>query len=112
MFSYNTSFHRSIKTAPFFITFGIEPRLLNLPGPDLRRKFYGESSSAELHQRLLYARDIARKNNKNSTKENQENFNKKAEPHKYQIQQLVLLDEHSFLHKNTKLAPKWSGPTE
>jgi hypothetical protein len=22
----------------------------------------------------------------------------------------VLLDEHSFLHKNTKLAPKWSGP--
>jgi hypothetical protein len=76
----------------------------------LRRKFYGESSSAELHQRLLYARDIARRNNKNSTEENQENFNKKAEPHIYQLQQLVLLDEHSFLHKNTKLAPKWSGP--
>jgi hypothetical protein len=56
------------------------------------------------------ARDIARKNNKNSTEENQENFNKMAEPHKYQIQQLILLDEHSFLHKNTKLAPKWSGP--
>jgi hypothetical protein len=110
MFSYNTSFHRSIKTTTFFVTFGIEPRLPNLPGPDLRRKFYGESSSAELHQRLLYARDIARRNNENSTEENQENFDKKAEPHKYQLQQLVLLDEHSFLHKNTKLAPKWSGP--
>ncbi len=25
-------------------------------------------------------------------------------------EQLVLMDEHSFLHKNQKLAPKWSGP--
>jgi hypothetical protein len=25
MFSYNTSFHQSIKTTPFFISFGIEP---------------------------------------------------------------------------------------
>jgi hypothetical protein len=39
MFSYNTSFHRSIKTTPFFITFGIEPRLPTFPGPDLRHKF-------------------------------------------------------------------------
>jgi hypothetical protein len=110
MFSYNTSFHSSIKTTPFFVTFGLKPRLPNFPGPDLRRKFYGESSSAELHQRFFYARDIARKNNQNSTEENQNKFNKKAELHKYQVQQLVLLDEHSFLHKNTKLAPKWSGP--
>jgi hypothetical protein len=110
MFSYNTSFHRSIKTTPFFIRFGIEPRLPTFPGPDLRRKFYGESTSAELHRRLLYARDIARRNNENSTEESEEDFNKKAQPHNYQVQQLVLLDEHSFLHKNTKLAPKWSGP--
>ncbi len=108
MFSYNTSFHRSIKTTPFFITFGIKPRLPTFPGPDLRRKFYDESTSAELHQ--IYARDIARRNNKNSTEESEEDFNKRAQPHNYQVQQLVLLDEHSFLHKNTKLAPKWSGP--
>ncbi len=25
MFSYNTSFHRSIKSSPFFLTFGMEP---------------------------------------------------------------------------------------
>ncbi len=31
-------------------------------------------------------------------------------PHKFLPNQLVLLDEHSFLHKNQKLAPKWSGP--
>ena len=27
MFSYNTSFHRSIKNTPFYLTFGMEPRL-------------------------------------------------------------------------------------
>ncbi len=35
MFSYNTSFRRSIKTSPFFLTFGMEPRLPSLPTPDL-----------------------------------------------------------------------------
>ncbi len=34
----------------------------------------------------------------------------KLPPHKFLPHQLVLMDEHSFLHKNQKLAPKWSGP--
>jgi hypothetical protein len=37
-------------------------------------------------------------------------FNKRAETHAFLPDQLVLLDEHSFLAKNQKLAPKWSGP--
>jgi hypothetical protein len=37
-------------------------------------------------------------------------YDSKAVPHKFLLNQLVLLDEHSFLHKNLKLAPKWSGP--
>jgi hypothetical protein len=37
-------------------------------------------------------------------------YDLKAAPHTFLPQQLVLLDEHSFLHKNQKLAPKWSGP--
>jgi putative transposase len=110
MFCYNTSFHRSIQNSPHFLTFGMEARLPTFMSSDLRRKFYGESSTDELIQRLLHARDIARRHNELQTEEYRGQYDKKAEAHSYQLRQLVLLDEHSFLHKNTKLAPKWSGP--
>ena len=110
MFSYNTSFHRSIKTCPFNLTFGMEARHPCFPTPDLRTKFYGESSTDELMHRLLLARDIARRNNEAATEKNEADFNKKATAHPFQLHQLVMLDEHSFLSKNRKLAPKWTGP--
>jgi hypothetical protein len=110
MFSYNTSFHRTIKTSPFFLTYGMEPRLPTLPTPDLRRKFYGESTTDDLIRKLLLTRDIARRNSEVASEEAERQFNKKAEPHAFLPDQLVLLDEHSFLAKNQKLAPKWSGP--
>jgi len=110
MFSYNTSFHQTIKTSPFFLTYGMEPRLPTLPTPDLRRKFYGESSTDDLIRKLLLTRDIARRNSEVASDEAERQFNKKAEPHSFLPDQLVLLDEHSFLAKNQKLAPKWSGP--
>ena len=62
MFVYNTSFHRSIKSSPFFLMFGMEPRHPSLPTLDVRQKFYGESSSDELMLSLLTARDVARRN--------------------------------------------------
>jgi hypothetical protein len=110
MFSYNTSFHRTIKTSPFFLTYGMEPRLPTLPTPDLRRKFYGESSTDDLIRKLLLTRDIARRNSEVASDEAEKQFNKTAQPHAFLPDQLVLLDEHSFLAKNQKLAPKWSGP--
>jgi hypothetical protein len=110
MLSYNTSFHRSIKNTPFFLTYGIEPRMPDFPGPELRRKFYGESSTDDLIRRLLLARDVARRNNEESTARAEDYYNSQASAHNFKVNQLVLLDEHSFLHKNTKLAPKWSGP--
>jgi hypothetical protein len=55
MFSYNTSFHCSIKNSPFFLTFGMEPQLPTLPTPDLRRKFYGESTTDDIIRKLLFA---------------------------------------------------------
>jgi hypothetical protein len=110
MISYNTSFHRTIKMSPFALTFGMEPQLPALPTPDLRRKFYGESTTDDLICKLLLTRDIARRNSEVASDEAEKQFNKKAEPHAFLPDQLVLLDEHSFLAKNQKLAPKWSGP--
>jgi hypothetical protein len=59
---------------------------------------------------LLIARNVARQNNEDALDVARTQYDLKAAPHKFLPQQLVLLDEHSFLHKNQKLAPKWSGP--
>jgi hypothetical protein len=77
MFCYNTSFHRSIKNTPYFLTYGQEPRLPNLPTPDLRRKFYGESSSAELYQTMMFARDTARRYNEEASDNYKSYYDKK-----------------------------------
>ena len=110
MFSYNTSFHRSVKNSPFFLTFGIEPRLPSFPNPDLRQKFYGESSAAEMYQKLQIARNTAVENNLTATEKNKSYFDEKAKPHSFASNQLVLLEEYNFLGKNQKLSPKFSGP--
>ena len=110
MFSYNTSFHKSIQTTPFFLLHGVTPRLPAFPAPDLQRKFYGESDTAELHQRMLYARDLARRCNEVATDQMKVFHDAHSRSHDFKVGQWVLLDEHSFLHKNTKLAPKYSGP--
>jgi len=107
---YNTSFHRSIKNSPFVLTFGMEPRLPYLPTPDIRRKFYGESNAADIFNRFQFARNLALENNIETTEKSHDYFNKKAKPHGYQNGQLVLLQETSYLGRNTKLAPKYSGP--
>ena len=49
MFVYNTSFKRTIKTSPYELTYGIEPRTTNFATPDIRM-FYGEDHGTELYQ--------------------------------------------------------------
>ena len=110
MFSYNTFFHRSIKATPFYLTFGIEPRQPVFEQPEVRRKFYGESSTDELLKRLHLARDIARLNKDDATLTAQHQYHSTAEPDNFKAGQLVLLNKTFFLNKNVKLAPKWSGP--
>ena len=110
MFCYNTSFHRSIKQTPHCMLYGVEPNMPSLPAANVRRKFYGEAKEDEIHQTLLYARDVARRNNQDAQDDYKEDHDRKVKVHNFQLNQLVLLDEHSFLHKNQKLAPKWSGP--
>ncbi len=57
-FAYNTALHRSIKATPFFLTYGIEPRLPAFPTPDLRR-YYGQSDVAEWFATLQHCRQLA-----------------------------------------------------
>jgi hypothetical protein len=53
---------------------------------------------------------VTRQYNKDASDQARLQFDAKAAPHKFLPNQLVLLDEHSFLGKNQKLAPKWTGP--
>jgi Reverse transcriptase (RNA-dependent DNA polymerase)/RNase H-like domain found in reverse transcriptase/Integrase zinc binding domain/Integrase core domain len=110
MFSYNTSFHQSTRNTPYFLTFGIEPRAPHFPQPEQRRTFYGESTTDELYHRLQLARKIAVEANEVARQSYTYQHDKKVIPTKYHEGQLVLLDEYSYLHKNKKLAPQWSGP--
>ena len=110
MFTYNTSYHKSIKNTPFFLTFGVEPRIPGFPAPELRRKFYGESDMSELHQRLQYAREIARLHNETASETAKHYHDLKGKPHTFQMGQLVLLKETQFSGKNKKLADNYNGP--
>jgi len=110
MFAYNTSIHKSIRNSPYFLTFGLEPRTPNFPATDLRRKFYGENDVDEFQHRLQLARHIAAEHNEEARQSYETQYNKKVKPTKFDVGQKVLLNEFNMLHKNRKLAPKYSGP--
>ena len=57
-FAYNTSFHRTIKTSPFKLTFGHKARTVNFE--DIR-KHYGEDKSTELFQTMQASHEGIRK---------------------------------------------------
>ena len=108
-FAYNTALHRSIKATPFFLTYGIEPRLPAFPTPDLRR-YYGQSDVAEWFATLQHCRQLATHHNIGASDQMQAQFNRNAAPYHYTIDQLVYVDLQNFLGKNRKLSPKWAGP--
>ena len=110
MFAYNTSMHSTTKFSPFFLTFGQKPRAPHFPSPDISRVFYGESTIDEMWLRLQQARKVAIANNEQVRDDYEQNFNQKVAPVNYTVGQQVFLDEHNFLNKNRKLAPKFSGP--
>jgi len=106
MFSYNTTFHRSIKTSPFFMSFGIHPRLPS----ELIRPAYGENEPTEIMQRLQVARNIAKEFMDKAAQEYKRQHDEKAVKRLFNVNQEVLLDEYSFLDKNQKLCEKFTGP--
>jgi hypothetical protein len=85
----------------------MEPQLPALLTLDLRRKFYGKTKTNDLICKLLIAQNVAPQNIADASNLTHLQFDSKAAMHKFLLKQLFLLDEHSFLSKNQKLAPKW-----
>ena len=110
MFAYNTSFHRSIKNTPFFLTHGMEARQPGFDAAEVRTKFSGPQSPEQLVKRLQEARDIAQRDNQDATLRAPQDHDRKAQPHSFVRDQLVLLEDNYFASRNAKLAPKFTGP--
>ncbi len=108
-FAYNTSLHRSIKSTPYFLTFGQEPRYPSFPNPDLQR-YYGESDAAQWYQQLQHCRQVAAQHNMDASARAEMDYNKTARPHHFAPGQAVWLNEQNFLGRNRKLSPNWLGP--
>jgi hypothetical protein len=111
MFAYNTSYHRSVKSTLFEITFGLEPRTAENSNPYVRRQ-YGEDLGTEMFQRLQTCQNLARKiaseYNDRSIEESTKYFNSKVIPVEFKEEDWVLMSEHNFLHKN--LGETFKGP--
>ena len=110
MFSYNTSFHRSVQNTPFFLTHGMEARQPSFDAASNRVRMTGAKPSQEIMDRLHEARQKAIEANQQATATAREYHDRNAEPHHYHRDQLVLLQDPYYLNRNAKIAPKWTGP--
>ena len=109
MFSYNTSFHRTIQTSPDFLTFGQQTSQPKFRQENVKEKFYGDTT-AKRFENLQQGRQVAWKNAVHQQGKNQEFYDRQAAPHEFHKDQWVLMKNFEYLHKNTKLAEKYKGP--
>ena len=111
MFSYNTSFHRSILNTPHMLNFGVQARQpVFVPG-NLETKFYGPKTAEEKLARLQYCRQLAGQNMEVAAEAAKAQHDVTAQPHQYKAKQFVLLRDHTPpVGKNAKLTPKFKGP--
>jgi hypothetical protein len=103
MLSYNTSYHSTIATTPFELLFGTKPRLPSFPNPDIQRMHYGETTSAERYQLLQKIRFIAKNISQQKQDSYKDNFDKKALPHSFNLDNLVWYEDFTPLGKNLHL---------
>jgi hypothetical protein len=73
---------------------------------------YGESTPAERYQLLQKIQFIAKNIAKDYQDISKTNFDKKALPHSFNIEDLVWYEDFAPLGKNPKLTPKWAGPAK
>ena len=113
MFVYNISFHSTIKTLPFELTFGVQPRTIANPSPDIRMQ-YGKDFGTELYQRIKFchqtAKETARENNDEAIEKSVAYYNTKVKPIEFQEGELVLLKVNNFWVKTENLAETFKGP--
>jgi len=84
----------------------------SFPNPEIQRKNYRESTSAERYQLLQKIRFLAKNIASNQGDKIKDNFDKHALPHKFVINDLVWYEDFAPLGKNAKLTPKWQGPAK
>jgi hypothetical protein len=105
MFSYNTSYHRSIKTSPFFLTYEVHPNLPLTINVD-----YKHDTATDIMAWLQMARNLAPQFISDQTSKAENYYNQSVKKHEFQEKQQVLLDEHYYLNRNQKISPKFTGP--
>ena len=110
MFSYDTSFHRSVQNTPFFLTHGMEARQPSFDAASNRVRMTGDKPSQEIMDRLHEARQKAIEANQDATATAREYHDRNAEPHHFYRDWLVLLQDPYYINRNAKIAPRWTGP--
>ena len=88
----------------------MKARQLGFDAVKVRTKFSGPQSLEQLVKQLQEVREIAQQDNKDATPWAQQDHNRKAQPHCFTCDQLVLLEDNYFASRNAKLAPKFTGP--
>jgi hypothetical protein len=105
MFSYNTSFHRAIKTSPFFLTYGVQPNI-----PKDFNIDYKQDTATDIMSKLQLARYLAKQHIEEAQTTSKHYYDKNIKTQTFYKNQPVLLDEHYYLNRNQKIAPKFTGP--
>jgi hypothetical protein len=74
----------------------------SFPNPEIQRKHYGESTSAERYQLLQKIQFLAKNIAGDQGDKIKQNFDKHALPHNFEINDLVWYEDFAPLGKNAK----------
>ena len=99
VFSYNTSYHSTIKTTPFELTFGMKPRLPEEVGPESQRLHYGKDFASDRIRILQQARQIPNRFSDSEKEKAKKYFDKNTSDSELKVSDKVLYSETDFVVK-------------